>query len=245
MNRRTPPPTRSARSLPGSSRPWILALCLFGTLSGAPTAQAQPGPAVRDYLVMDVCVDGRDRPIGGSPLSCERHRDLRPGEAIDYAPADYPEADDQRCFARAGYVRRYTFPLAADRSKTSQEVLLSAVDRGGRGYQGCDSSCKCQEPVKDARFGQWDAAHDGISVLTHNSQLAWIMASKAQDRTSYFLGESCASPKARGIERFSPTWVLSRARLPATGEWDHGIFRSKLSVNALPSAAECQGHRSA
>ena len=52
-----------------------------------PCASAQANDAL-DFLIQDVCVDAKDRPIAGDPASCPRHRDLRPLERTPFLRTD-------------------------------------------------------------------------------------------------------------------------------------------------------------
>jgi hypothetical protein len=233
---------RLTRLLPSS----IAALCasLLG-LAAPLTAGAAPAvPAVRDYLVMDVCVDAQDRPVPGLPTQCARHRDVREGESVNYFVADWPEAGDSRCFAKEGYVRRYSLPLTNVPSQGGpREVIISVLDRGGSEFKACSTGCNCRGPQKPVTFGHWDGEHDGISVLSYGADYAHIMASKAQTKSSYFLGSACARADARGIDRFGPTWVISSVGLPPKGGWQFGEFASRLSVNTIPAPQAGDKHR--
>jgi hypothetical protein len=204
------------------------------------TATVLAGHAIRDFLVMDVCVDERDRPVPGIPSQCARHRDVRAGEPVGYFAGNYPEVGDKRCFALDGYVRRYSFPLS---QVGTHELIVSVLDHGGSELKDCKPGCSCKGPRDAATFGAWDRSEDGVSVLTYDSRYAYIMASKAQSKASYFLGPACHTPGAKGIDRFGPTWVISSNPPPQAGTWQRGLFESKLTVNTVPSAAQCTGHR--
>jgi len=209
--------------------------------AAAQTPQVSP---VRDFLVMNVCVDEEDRPVPGVPGQCAKHRDIRPDEPVGYHASDWPEADDTRCFAKQGTVHRYSLPLATVTAKQGAvDVLISVVDHGGSEFDQCDATCRCASRAKPARFRIWDSQQDGVSVIARNEEYAHILASKAQDRTSFFLGPACADPNLRGIDRFDPTWIISSSTTPPPGTFGWGQFLSRLSVNELPSPDACTGHR--
>jgi hypothetical protein len=69
----------------------IAALALPGDLIFARPAWASASLSAElmDYLVQDVCVDPKGTPIASDPASCDRRRNLRPGEPQLYIMTDY------------------------------------------------------------------------------------------------------------------------------------------------------------
>jgi hypothetical protein len=213
-----------------------------GSLGSIAPDSANP---LRDFMVMDVCVDAQGRPVAGLPTQCTKHRDAQSGEALPYHAAEWPAADDRRCFVQAGASRRYSLPLTTiDGAGGAHEVLMSVVDHGGSDFTACSSGCDCRGPAKPAHFGAWDGDKDGVSLLSYDSRNAHILASKAQDKVSFFMGPACSDPAAQGLDRFGDSWVIAGRVLPALDSWQSGVFQSRLSVNVVPTPDACTPLRS-
>lgn len=211
----------------------VLLVWLSSSTAGASTD-------VFDFLIMDVCVDANDRPVAGVPGKCAKHRNLHPGERIPYFVANYPESGDRRCFARTGYSRRYNFEISSvRRGALHYPLVLSVIDHGGR-EGALYSGCSRLGPQRDVIFGRWDREYDGLSVISGDDRYLNIMASKSQNKTSYFMGERCGEFRLSGIERFAHSWVITSTDIPAKGVWGFGLFHSKLSVNKVLPPPECR-----
>lgn len=207
-------------------------ICFALTASVGLPAAAQN---LRDYMLMDVCVDGSGSAIAGSPLTCSQRRDLQPGEALTYSAGDYPRVDDKRCFAKEGYLRRYSFQWRPEGVDLPSEGLLAlVVDRGGREFERCEAGCVCKGPVDDARFETWESTSDRVTLATITQGFGFLFG--YYDPThglTLALGSSCRETSSRSLEGLSPTWVVSGVQLPTARRWQVGDFENHTPLHSM------------
>ncbi len=176
---------------------------------------------IRDFMIMDVCVDQRDRVLSGlSPTDpgCERHRDIRPNEIAPYHLHNFP-ANNAPCAARLGTILKDNFPVV----KGGVKRIVSFYNHG------VDGSC----PGKGGSalpFGTLNNPDDGGSIQWYDDQYGFIMGSWSPVDLSSFVGSKCSSHPHSSL-RYARGWVIGPRTLPSfRGTFDYALFASKLET---------------
>ena len=142
----------------------------------APPARAVEAPqgwqAVWDFLVQDVCVDARDRPIVGAtpldgPAGCPRPRKLRTGERLTYHKRDWPGVPD-----RASYQQSDSLPIRSSRGP----AVLQTYDFG--------------DPPR--AFGRMDQGDGGQVAFFTPDTAAFGITEDGGAGMQLFIGPGCA-----------------------------------------------------
>jgi hypothetical protein len=155
-----------------------LAAILLAALLAAPLASAQDAPqgwaAAWDFLVQNVCVDARDRPLPGiSPLDgsvCRRQRKLAAGERLPYHKRDWPGVAD-RAAHPGGYQGSDSVPVRTQLGP----AVLQTYDFGDDGRA----------------FGRFDAGDGGQVAFFSGQTASFGITEDGGAGLQLFIGPGC------------------------------------------------------
>jgi hypothetical protein len=198
--------------------------------SGA-SAQPQIEPNhIYDFLVMDVCVDDRDRimpALSPADQGCTRRRDIKAGEPIPYHMHNFPRSNGP-CKFRLGTISKDHFPV----TKNSVTRVVSYYDKG------VDRGCSGVQP-NEPSFGK-DDPNEGGSVQWYDDKYGFTMGSWSPVASSVFQTPSCSS-YPDSSRQFFRGWIIAPAQVPSKNEAPgYGVFESKLFKGTAAAAfARC------
>jgi hypothetical protein len=199
---------------------YFLVVCLIVFLSlGAPARASE----IRDFLLMDVCVDDADRILPNlvpGDRACRRRRDIRHGETPPYRLRNFRHQTSV-CSRSPSAIFKENFLLT-----------LNGVTRVVSSYsRETDVDCRGAPLERSA------ASDGGSSVQWHDSEFAFIMGSWSPVSLSSFVTPACANA-IRSSERFFRGWVIAPVDLLTTRRPGFGAFQSAHSTSQPDSLME-------
>lgn len=187
----------------------IACLVLLLAMPQAARAQDAAPPAWReawDFLVENVCVDARDRPlVGVSPLDgparCTRRRKLEVGELLPYRRRDWSDLADRAKYPD-GYQQSDSVPVRT----TMGPAVVQATDFGDT----------------PRRFGQFEPGDGGQVVFFTAGSASIGLTEDGGAGLQFFIGPGCTPLDA---------WVIVDSSFPArpAGEMVARITRRRTA----------------
>ena len=196
---------------------FVLFALFLGLVPGAKANE------IRDFLVMDVCVDQADRILPNlvpGDRACMRRRDVRDGEIPPYRLRNFRH--------QASACSRS--PSAIFKENTP--VTINGTTRVVSSYsREADVECR------GAPVDKGGLADGGSSIQWFDSKYAFIMGSWSPVALSSFVTPNCSNVPASS-ERFFRGWVIAPIDLPTARKPGFGVFQSAHTTSEPDSLME-------
>jgi hypothetical protein len=197
---------------------WALAAAMMLPVAVARGASERQSHDIYDFMVMNVCVDGHDRPLAGvapTDPGCLRQRNIRVGEPIPYHLHNFP-GRNRGCASRLGDVSKDNIPIRKD----DETRIVSFYDHG------IDPTCPDVAPGSP-HFGRYDPGREGASIQWVDHDFGFIMGSWSPVAPSSWLTPSCRDGSSSST-RFFRGWVIGPRTVPPMNQPGFGVFGSAI-----------------
>jgi hypothetical protein len=195
-------------------------------------ANLMVGDDIKDFLMMDVCLDPDGKVMAGvSPLDrrCTRRRNVSANDPIPYHLHSHPAIN---CPKGVGQISKENVPVV----QNATTRIVSTFDHGDD--PGCPTG-------NGTTFGRFDkAADDGASISFFDSQFGFIMASNAQSDSYWVTPKYCEDNRTTSKRAFQG-WVIGPRFLPSNKDpAGYGWFEASLRAGSPPEIETCGGYQS-
>jgi hypothetical protein len=205
----------------------LIVSCAIALCAGGLAAQekAATAPAMRDFMIMNVCVDEQDRMLPGlapGDAACKRQRDLREGEVPPYSLHNHVGLG-KGCDASLGNVAKENLPVAVG----NVVRIVSSYDKGR------SADCAQNDGKAARRFGDNDAGQDGASIQWFDDKYAFILGSWSPVTEAHWVTPNCRN-FPNDSRRFYRGWVIGNS----DGTAGSATMESKLVLSTPKSGGD-------